>query len=961
MSEDERLERWCRRLKASDRNAYEQVFRTQGDALFSCAAKLVSLLLLTVLFAADDPVAYGQPEKAQRFTMVLRGVPLSQALEELVATTQISLAYDSELVRGERVFCSAEDASVEAVLQCILRGTHLDFYQTSSGTYVLTRDARQPPRRGHLAGVVVDRATGEPLPHANVLLADAHTGTATNKAGFFSFSSLLSGSHRIVATYVGYETAVDSVHVPPGGSVRQRIALRPKLVTAAPVVVNGLRQRLPSLRLGKGVLPSGRLPISGSMGVPDVARATGSLLGVHQQLPLADLHVQGGATGEHQTRLDGVPIRSPVTLGRLLGAFSPLALGRLTVYKAGFGAERGSLTSAVLSAEHRLAAPDDGLHAAVQIDPLSVNGRVGGRLPGAPGGTALIAARTGLPGLYRASILDHLLQRWHAVDPLLASKQAGEPVAWPMTPQRHRAGVDFSDVHGAARIKLGPFRTLSAFVYRGHNEIDSEFLAAAVPGAQGAAGKARRFMLTRDWYHWTSWAGQVRYEWMSGARTLGSLRAYSSRHRLGHGFQTARTTQPDSALPPGDVAARLRSRLSWTDRWTDKPYVGNRVREAGLEARLQYSLPSGHHLSGALKAVRVESQALINNGFFRSLAVDGASWQWASYFKDEISLGLQTILEAGTRLTYIPSRRTVYAEPRLSARHDGSHPALGSYAVRLAGGLYRQFVNRFDLSSAGSTALLPSIRFWLPAGASLAPPRAYHLSAEVMAKPAASWQVNLESYFKRHARLLALDYSALLAPDSSIYGPARSSDVIGATRGYAAGGGVRLRHTGEHYRGTLRYSYSYARRRFPSRFDGRLEPPAWNQPHRLSLEGRLSLAPSLALHLHWRGRWGRSWGFRHAYYDYLAPQQPAPDAYAPFDLSDPSRQALPPLYRLDLGLSYRHTWKGVSVQARAGLLNALDRQNVFDWSLRPAPGSGFEKAARYLPGRRPVFSLRVSY
>lgn len=208
---------------------------------------------------------------------------------------------------------------------------------------------RQPPRRGHLAGVVVDKATGEPLPHANVLLADANTGTATNKAGFYSFSSLLSGPHRIVATYVGYETTVDSVWVPPGDSVQQRIALRPQSVAAAPVVVNSLQQRLPSRRLGKGVLPAGHLAQLGSIGVPDVARGTGSLLGVALQPPLADLHIQGGATGEHQTRLDGVPIRSPVTMGRLLGAFSPLALGRLTVYKAGFRTEQGSLTSGVVA------------------------------------------------------------------------------------------------------------------------------------------------------------------------------------------------------------------------------------------------------------------------------------------------------------------------------------------------------------------------------------------------------------------------------------------------------------------------------------------------------------------------------------------------------------------------------------------------------------------------------------
>ena len=36
---------------------------------------------------------------------------------------------------------------------------------------------------------------------------------------------------------------------------------------------------------------------------------------------------------QHITLLDGVPVRDPVSLGRYLGAFSPLALNRMTVYQ----------------------------------------------------------------------------------------------------------------------------------------------------------------------------------------------------------------------------------------------------------------------------------------------------------------------------------------------------------------------------------------------------------------------------------------------------------------------------------------------------------------------------------------------------------------------------------------------------------------------------------------------------
>lgn len=921
-----------------------------------------ALVGLLVWHAVPDGAAYAQSsdEPASEdgtYTLVLRDVPLRKALDELVSMTHINLIYDSDLMSEQRVFCSGEDVVPEALLQCILNDVPIDYVRTSSGTYVLVESAREAARYGRFAGRVVDEETGEPLPHAHVLLADASTGTATNEAGLFSFSSLLSGPHRVVVTHMGYRTHVDHVWVPPDEDVRERIALRPEPVSGDAVVVTGLQQRLPSQELGRSEFAAGQTEMLSGMGTPDVARGAGTLMGVARQSPMAELHIQGGSTGEHQVQLDGIPVRNPVSLGQLLGAFSPLAIGRYTVHKAGFGASRGSHIAGLVSVEHDVTRPGDRI-ATLKADPVSINGRVQRpiTLPGGIEGDAMVTARQSMWGVYRDPALKELFTEWNTVDPLLAAQVAGwedddivpeleeddDDVV--LEPYRNQIGVSFSDLHAATRLELDPFRTLYASIYRGTNEIGADVRSATDLGTDDST----RSVTTRDAYDWSNLGGQARLEWLMGARTIGTLRLHGSRHTSHYDYLPQGTT---------DQASGASSSASSYPSSSEVPDEDNAVNEIGVEGELSYSVASQHRVQAALEAVRTDSEFRAGNRFIQPITYENATWHLAGHVQGEHSLGLQTTLEWGTRLTFIPDRRTAYAEPRLALRYDRSQSALGGFAARVATGLYRQYVNRFDLSSTGPTSVVPSIRFWLPVDRSVAPPRAYHLAADALVMPTSNWTISAEVYYKHQPRILAVDYAALR--DGEAAWSAAQDDFVAASRGMAYGGGLRLKYEGERLQSTLSYTLSRSRRTFPSRFDGRMEPVPWNEPHRLALDADVPVLGPLTAHLSWKGIWGRTWAFRRAYYDYLAVGA-ASDAFEPYRLSRPSDHTLPPTYQLDAGLSYTQTWGDVRVEARAQLVNVLDRANTFDWSLRPN-GSGFDRSIRALPGRRPVVTLTVGY
>ena len=109
---------------------------------------LTWILPLFLLGSAVEPgtsrAQSGEEEKPE-YTMALVDVPLSAALEHIMDRTDLSLAYDPEMVAGRTTFCRAEEVRPGELLACALENTGLDYVRLSSGTYTLRPDARSRP------------------------------------------------------------------------------------------------------------------------------------------------------------------------------------------------------------------------------------------------------------------------------------------------------------------------------------------------------------------------------------------------------------------------------------------------------------------------------------------------------------------------------------------------------------------------------------------------------------------------------------------------------------------------------------------------------------------------------------------------------------------------------------------------------------------------------------------------
>ena len=922
----------------------------------------ISLKIIVVLFVMTGAsVSYTQAQSvdSEKYTIMFRNALLDDALEQLVTTTKINLLYDPDIIEGLAVTCTAKNKKPEYILRCLLEDAELDFYRLSSGTYVVIEKAEEPPKLGNLAGIVVDKSTGEPLPYANVLLSDASVGTATNTAGMFTFSSLLSGPHEIVTTYIGYQPSRDSVWIQPDGRSRERIELEPSAIVADPIVVNGIHQRLPSQGLGKGSQDAEDFRIPSSLGSSDPVYSVSSVMNVGVRPPFVDLHIQGGEAGEHQTLLDGVPVFEPISLGRLMGAFSPLAIGRITVHKAGFGASVGSQLSGVLDIEQDVTSNEYRAFT-LQVDPLSVNGRLNFSIPlkGSASMDVMTSARTSYWDIFQYSTLNNMLEDWNSVDPLLSETAIGslDSDRALFAPHRHGSDVSFSDIHAASSITINPFHKLFVSFYQGSNQIGSELLTSD----EAQVTDDTFILLTRDSYDWANTTSQIRHNWLMGARTLGMLRLRNSLHTLHHSYQFMDNLTAE--IPAGsDVDFIERTLINELDQ-DSTPADRNRIRETALEGTIDFSLDAGNHLQFGFEITQINNRFRLSSPFFIPFSHNFEGWRTAGFVQNTLSLGLQSVLELGSRFTYIPDRSTVYAEPRISFRHDTPNTSSGSYSFQIATGLYRQFTNPLNLSNAGPSAAVPSIRFWIPNDETISPTRSIHLTGNVLWVPQNDVQVRLETFYKDQPRILALDYVTLLTDVSKAGQALSAEEMTDPAKGFAYGGGLYLEKKFVKGISSLQYSYNVAKRRFPNRFENnRLQTTPWNEPHRLTFAQDVFVTQEITAQLRANGIWGRSWGFRQTYYDYLAAHNGA-NAYDPFILNNPSDDKLPPIYQLDAGISYERAFRDVQVQLRADVLNVLNRDNVVDWSLANVPNTeSFEKVERIMPGITTALSLRVRF
>ena len=937
--------------------------------------------------------------------------PLGEVLMEFAAETGADLLYDPRLVAGLQVSADASAGSLADRLARFLSDTPLTFSRLPSGTYVLLPKESAPSSSGRIVGRVADVGSGRPLSSAHVILAGTGRAVATDSEGRFAIADLDPADYRLIVSHVGYQVLIDTVRVLPGGHARLDASLTLDEVAIAPLIVEDTKG-LESVHRHDRIWPTRRLNGTPAGFSPDVVRSLNHLMGVRVGDVMADVHVQGGESGEHQFRLDGVPVFEPVHLRGLLGAFNPFALGRVTVHKAGFAAEHGSHLSGVISAEHALTAAE-GRVLDVQVDPLSLNARLQGAwdLGSDVQARFMTAGRTSLWSVYPEQLyppLKNLLREWNTPDFFL-------PQAWffafeqqdPELAARFEASMDsldydytpvsdpelgFGDFHLAGDVRFGSNHLLYGSMYRGWNRLNGNRLSVPlsdgdpreVPGgvdpddAYTDPDQKGTTSAHRDDYRWINATAQLRYDGIISDRSLFHARLRSSEYSLDHAYNALEGGYVYVLpLPDGWAAVRIGDDVRPTDN-------GNGIHEVALESSFDHEASRAFAFLVGAEAVNTQYRFAIEDvSDFRPLSDSSSTWRFTWFAQSKVDLSSRVQITSGTRFTAMPQRSGVYVEPRAELRYSVPLTRVGSFSTWMGGGIYRQFVNQFNVSSISPSVLLPAIRFWLPIDETVAPPKAYHLAGGMNVGPLKAWSLRGEAYYKHQPHLLFIDYVSLWdqrGNEESVRDQGQDH-FLKSGRGYGFGGALSMARETARSRFLARYEFSIARRSRTllaatdevSPTPGEVvrargyEPVPWNEPHRIETNFELEATDRFTLSGRWRSYWGRAWAFRQSYYDYLATDPLLSPSYGSsgYDLRRPEDHTLPPFHQLDLAATYSMAVGPTICQLRLDLLNVLDRQNEADWTLLPddeaGDGNEYRVSARTMLPRTPSFTLRMRW
>lgn len=97
---------------------------------------------------------------------------------------------------------------------------------------------------GSIEGTVIDAQTDEPIPGVNIVIPSINKGAATDTEGFFSITSIPTGSYEIEFSFLGYQNHTQSVTIEEDQQLELTISLTPSQVTMEGITVTSLRPDL---------------------------------------------------------------------------------------------------------------------------------------------------------------------------------------------------------------------------------------------------------------------------------------------------------------------------------------------------------------------------------------------------------------------------------------------------------------------------------------------------------------------------------------------------------------------------------------------------------------------------------------------------------------------------------------------------------------------------------------------
>ena len=205
-----------------------------------------------------------------------------------------------------------------------------------------------------ISGTIRDQETGEPLPYANIIIAETEIGTASDINGYYIIPLVEPGSYILKVMMIGYAVSDNNILV-ENNHIRLDIELTPQLIDVDEVKVSAERMRFErKVDISRVNITNRDIRRAPAFVEADLFRTLQLLPSVSSSNDFnAALIVRGGSPDENLILLDGTEIYNPYHIGGIFSTFNADMISDSEFLAGGFPANYGGRLSSVLNITSR--------------------------------------------------------------------------------------------------------------------------------------------------------------------------------------------------------------------------------------------------------------------------------------------------------------------------------------------------------------------------------------------------------------------------------------------------------------------------------------------------------------------------------------------------------------------------------------------------------------------------------
>ncbi|MGD9931608.1 MAG: TonB-dependent receptor plug domain-containing protein [Mangrovibacterium sp.] len=326
-----------------------------------------------------------------------RKQPLSEVLEQVSATYDVSIAFDADYFSKIEATFVYREVSLTHFLDELCKKHHL-LYEKIGATFVIYANPAPtpvpPPEYIQLRGQVIDRESGEPLLFCNIGLGE-NKGTTTNELGIFNEKTEKEEQITLSISHLGYHRLDTVINL--SETAFHTIRLTPFSVHLEAIQVYQQEKEVIEMgdktgRLAFNPKQSAHLP---RVDDSDLLTALSLIPGVNfLGGQSSGISIRGSSPSENLILLDGIPVLETSHLFGNLSVLNAKFITQAFVSRGAFDATYGERTSGIVELTGRSSYLKPGLDLSANL----LNVSAAANLP--------ISQKISVSGAYRKSYID---------------------------------------------------------------------------------------------------------------------------------------------------------------------------------------------------------------------------------------------------------------------------------------------------------------------------------------------------------------------------------------------------------------------------------------------------------------------------------------------------------------------------------------------------------------------------